>query len=120
MIAPRQSIVSSSAATVRRWLGAASLDRGGGAPWPFGHGCSERRSAPRTAPTPSPPGEYGGGVRFLLRPGWIALVIVVVGFAVAAFTLLAPWQFGREPDDRHDERYPPGPQEEPHDPTILA
>jgi cytochrome oxidase assembly protein ShyY1 len=35
-------------------------------------------------------------VKFLLRPGWIALVVAVVGFAVAAFTLLAPWQFGRE------------------------
>jgi cytochrome oxidase assembly protein ShyY1 len=37
-------------------------------------------------------------VRFLLRPGWIALVVAVVGFAAAAFTLLAPWQFGREAD----------------------
>jgi cytochrome oxidase assembly protein ShyY1 len=35
-------------------------------------------------------------VKFLLRPGWIAFIIAVVGFAVAAFTLLAPWQFGRE------------------------
>jgi cytochrome oxidase assembly protein ShyY1 len=35
-------------------------------------------------------------VRFLLRPGWIAFVLVVVGFAVACYTLLAPWQFGRE------------------------
>jgi cytochrome oxidase assembly protein ShyY1 len=35
-------------------------------------------------------------VRFLLRPGWIALIVAVVGFAIAAFTLLAPWQFGRE------------------------
>ncbi|TQM44492.1 SURF1 family protein [Pseudonocardia cypriaca] len=35
-------------------------------------------------------------MRFLLRPGWIALVVAVIGFAVAAFTLLAPWQFGRE------------------------
>jgi cytochrome oxidase assembly protein ShyY1 len=35
-------------------------------------------------------------VKFLLRPGWIALVVAVIGFAVAAFTLLAPWQFGRE------------------------
>jgi cytochrome oxidase assembly protein ShyY1 len=35
-------------------------------------------------------------VRFLLRPGWLALIALVVGFAVAAFTLLAPWQFGRE------------------------
>jgi cytochrome oxidase assembly protein ShyY1 len=35
-------------------------------------------------------------VKFLLRPGWIALIVAVIGFAVAAFTLLAPWQFGRE------------------------
>ena len=35
-------------------------------------------------------------MRFLLRPGWLALIAVVIGFAVAAFTLLAPWQFGRE------------------------
>ncbi len=35
-------------------------------------------------------------MRFLLRPGWIALVVAVLGFAAAAFTLLAPWQFGRE------------------------
>ncbi len=35
-------------------------------------------------------------VRFLLRPGWLALIALVVGFAVAGFTLLAPWQFGRE------------------------
>ncbi len=40
---------------------------------------------------------YRGGVqwRFLLRPGWVALTAVVVCFSVAAFTLLAPWQFGR-------------------------
>jgi cytochrome oxidase assembly protein ShyY1 len=40
---------------------------------------------------------YRGGVqwRFLLRPGWLALTAVVVCFAVAAFTLLAPWQFRR-------------------------
>lgn len=35
-------------------------------------------------------------MRFLLRPGWLALIAVVIGFAVVAFTLLAPWQFGRE------------------------
>jgi cytochrome oxidase assembly protein ShyY1 len=35
-------------------------------------------------------------VRFLLRPGWLALIVVAVGFAVACYTLLAPWQFGRE------------------------
>jgi cytochrome oxidase assembly protein ShyY1 len=40
---------------------------------------------------------YRGGVqwRFLLRPGWVALTAVVVCFAVAAFTVLAPWQFRR-------------------------
>jgi cytochrome oxidase assembly protein ShyY1 len=43
-------------------------------------------------------------VRFLLRPGWLALVVAVVGFAVAAFTLLAPWQFGREADRDAQQR----------------
>jgi cytochrome oxidase assembly protein ShyY1 len=42
---------------------------------------------------------YGGLVRFLLRPGWLGLTAAVVLFAVASFTLLAPWQFRR-----HDER----------------
>jgi cytochrome oxidase assembly protein ShyY1 len=36
------------------------------------------------------------GVRFLLRPGWLALIVAVVSFVVACYTLLAPWQFGRE------------------------
>ncbi|MGI5129247.1 SURF1 family protein [Pseudonocardia sp. CA-107938] len=35
-------------------------------------------------------------MRFLLRPGWVALIVAVIGFAVACYTLLAPWQFGRE------------------------
>jgi cytochrome oxidase assembly protein ShyY1 len=35
-------------------------------------------------------------VRFLLRPGWLALIAVVIGFVVACYALLAPWQFGRE------------------------
>ncbi|MGD9988420.1 SURF1 family cytochrome oxidase biogenesis protein [Pseudonocardia sp.] len=35
-------------------------------------------------------------MRFLLRPQWIALVVAVVGFAVACYVYLAPWQFGRE------------------------
>lgn len=39
------------------------------------------------------------GVRFLLRPGWLGLTAAVVVFAVACFTVLAPWQFRR-----HDER----------------
>jgi len=44
---------------------------------------------------------YGGHVRLrlLLRPGWLALTLVVFAFAAACFTLLAPWQLGR-----HDER----------------
>jgi cytochrome oxidase assembly protein ShyY1 len=33
--------------------------------------------------------------RFLLRPGWVALTVAVMCFAVAAFTVLAPWQFRR-------------------------
>lgn len=36
---------------------------------------------------------------FLLRPSWLALTLAVFTFAVACFTLLAPWQF-----DRHAER----------------
>ena len=32
---------------------------------------------------------------FLLRPGWIALALVVVGFAYLCFTVLAPWQLGK-------------------------
>lgn len=34
-------------------------------------------------------------MRFLLRPGWLGLTAAVVLFAVACFTLLAPWQFRR-------------------------
>jgi cytochrome oxidase assembly protein ShyY1 len=52
---------------------------------------------PRTAERPQPGrGEYGGGVRFLLRPAWLALCVAVIGFVVACFWVLAPWQFGRE------------------------
>lgn len=35
-------------------------------------------------------------MRFLLRPGWLALIVAVVAFVVACYTFLAPWQFGRE------------------------
>ena len=34
-------------------------------------------------------------MRFLLRPGWLALTAVVFTFAVCCFTLLSPWQFSR-------------------------
>jgi cytochrome oxidase assembly protein ShyY1 len=37
-------------------------------------------------------------VRFLLRPAWLALIAVVIGFVVLAVTVLAPWQFDREAD----------------------
>lgn len=32
---------------------------------------------------------------FLLRPGWIALALVVVAFAYLCFMVLAPWQLGK-------------------------
>jgi cytochrome oxidase assembly protein ShyY1 len=38
-------------------------------------------------------------LRYLLRPGWLAATALVLIFAAACFTLLAPWQF-----HRHAER----------------
>ena len=40
----------------------------------------------------------------LLRPGWLALGVVVVAFAAMCFTLLAPWQLGKNSatDQRND------------------
>ncbi len=38
-------------------------------------------------------------LRFLLRPGWLLLAFVTVSFAVACFTLLAPWQFRRDAEN---------------------
>ncbi len=35
-------------------------------------------------------------MRFLLRPGWLALICAVTAFVVACFWVLAPWQFRRE------------------------
>jgi len=32
---------------------------------------------------------------FLLRPGWIALALLVAAFAYLCFTVLAPWQLGK-------------------------
>ncbi len=53
-----------------------------------------------SAPHPDPPRPraYRGTVRlkFLLRPGWLALTLAVWVFAGACFTLLAPWQFSRD------------------------
>ncbi|MPY97823.1 MAG: SURF1 family protein [Actinophytocola sp.] len=38
-------------------------------------------------------------LKFLLRPNWVALTLVVFLFAIACFLLLSPWQWGR-----HTER----------------
>lgn len=34
-------------------------------------------------------------LKFLLRPGWVVLALVVAGFAYLCFTVLAPWQLGK-------------------------
>lgn len=52
-------------------------------------------------------GKYRGTVRrlkFLLRPGWLALAAVVAGFAFMCFTVLAPWQLGKNTDTEHRNR----------------
>lgn len=43
-------------------------------------------------------------LKFLLRPSWFLLAVVVVGFAYACFTVLAPWQLGKNTrtSDRND------------------
>lgn len=35
---------------------------------------------------------------FLLRPQWLALIVVVIAFAYLCFTVLAPWQLGKNTD----------------------
>ena len=32
---------------------------------------------------------------FLFRPQWLALFVVVIAFAWLCFTVLAPWQLGK-------------------------
>lgn len=50
-------------------------------------------------PEPAPPAPASRSVwrslRFLFRPSWIALVVGVLAFAFTCFSLLSPWQFGR-------------------------
>ena len=51
---------------------------------------------------------------FLLRPQWLALYVVVIGFAYLCFTVLAPWQLGKNTktsreNDRSPTRCPPSP-----------
>ena len=36
-----------------------------------------------------------GRLTFLLRPGWVALAVVVVAFTYLCFSVLAPWQLGK-------------------------
>jgi cytochrome oxidase assembly protein ShyY1 len=38
-------------------------------------------------------------LRFLLHPGWLLVTLLMLAFAIACYTLLAPWQFRR-----HHER----------------
>lgn len=39
-------------------------------------------------------------LRFLLRPGWLALLIAVLVFSGACFWVLSPWQFGRNAEQQ--------------------
>ena len=41
---------------------------------------------------------------FLLRPGWIALALVVIAFAYLCFTVLAPWQLGKNSSTSRENR----------------
>ena len=36
-----------------------------------------------------------GRLAFLLKPQWLALYVVVIAFAYLCFTVLAPWQLGK-------------------------
>ena len=36
-----------------------------------------------------------GRLTFLLRPGWVALAVVVIAFTYLCFSVLAPWQLGK-------------------------
>ena len=41
---------------------------------------------------------------FLLRPGWLALALLVVMFAYLCFTVLAPWQLGKNTATSRENR----------------
>ncbi len=41
---------------------------------------------------------------FLLRPSWLALAVVVVAFAYLCFTVLAPWQLGKNTRTSRENR----------------
>jgi cytochrome oxidase assembly protein ShyY1 len=44
------------------------------------------------------------GLAFLLRPGWIALILVVIAFTYLCFTVLAPWQLGKNTRTSRENR----------------
>src|ERR1700756_4399868 len=44
------------------------------------------------------------GLAFLLRPGWIALALVVIAFTYLCFMVLAPWQLGKNPRTSRENR----------------
>ena len=48
------------------------------------------------------PYRCGVRLRFLLRPGWLALTAAVLVFAGVCFAVLAPWQFGRHAERSAD------------------
>ena len=39
---------------------------------------------------------------FLFRPNWLALIVVVIAFAYLCFTVLAPWQLGKNTKTSHE------------------
>jgi cytochrome oxidase assembly protein ShyY1 len=43
-------------------------------------------------------------ITFLLRPGWIALALVVIAFTYLCFTVLAPWQLGKNTKTSRENR----------------
>ncbi|MFC4603083.1 SURF1 family protein [Rhodococcus kronopolitis] len=40
-------------------------------------------------------------LKFLLRPGWLVLALIVAGFAYMCFSVLAPWQLGKNTSTEH-------------------
>lgn len=41
---------------------------------------------------------------FLLRPGWLALILVIIAFTYLCFTVLAPWQLGKNTKTQRENR----------------
>lgn len=41
-------------------------------------------------------------MRFLFKPAWLLFIVSVIAFAVACYTLLAPWQFRRNAERERD------------------